>query len=87
MNTKLFVGSLPFSTTEEELNELFAGIGEVVSARVLVDKFSGRSRGFGFVEMASADDAAKAIEQLNGSTLEGREIVVSEARPKRDDEE
>ena len=81
MNNKLFVGSLPFSTTEDELREVFSQAGEVASARVITDKFTGKSRGFGFVEMANAEGAQKAIETLNGYELGGRKITVSEARP------
>lgn len=85
MANKLFVGSLPFSTTEEELSEHFSGAGEVVSARIITDKFTGRSRGFGFVEMSNDEEAAKAIDMFNGTDLGGREIVVAEAKPMRDD--
>ena len=81
MNNKLFVGSLPFSTTEDELREVFSQAGEVASARGSTDKFTGKSRGFGFVEMANAEGAQKAIETLNGYELGGRKITVSEARP------
>jgi RNA recognition motif-containing protein len=81
MATKLFVGSLPYSTTDQELEQLFAGLGTVVSARVIVDRETNRSKGFGFVEMGSEDEAKKAIDQLNGSDFNGRNLVVSEARP------
>ncbi len=81
MANKLFVGSLPFATTSEQLREIFAKVGKVTEANVVVDKMSGRSRGFGFVEMASDEDVKKAIDQLNGSEVEGRKIFVSEARP------
>jgi len=81
MAAKLFVGSLPFATTSDQLREMFAKAGQVVEANVVTDKMTGRSRGFGFVEMASDEDAKKAITQLNGSDLEGRKIFVSEARP------
>mgnify|MGYP001586261492 CR=1 FL=1 len=84
MSSKLFVGSLPFATTEDELRELFSQAGEVASARVITDKFTGRSRGFGFVEMSSADAAQKAIQMFNNYSMQGRTIVVSEARPMRD---
>lgn len=80
MGTKLFVGSLPFETSEEELRTLFEAHGEVADARIITDKFSGKSRGFGFVEMSSEEQAKKAVEQLDGSNLEGRNIVVNEAR-------
>ena len=78
---KLFVGSLPFSTTSEELREVFAKVGAVSDANVVMDKMTGRSRGFGFVEMGSDDDAKKAIDTLNGTEVGGRKIFVSEARP------
>ena len=81
MAVKLFVGSLPFATTSDQLREMFAKVGQVVEANVVTDKMTGRSRGFGFVEMASDEDAKKAISQLNGSEVDGRKIFVSEARP------
>lgn len=81
MAAKLFVGSLPFSTTSEELKEVFAKVGQVVEANVVMDKMTNRSRGFGFVEMGSEEDAKKAITELNGSEVGGRKIFVSEARP------
>ena len=81
MAAKLFVGSLPFATTSDQLREMFAKVGQVVDANVVTDKMTGRSRGFGFVEMASDEDAKRAITTLNGSDLEGRKIFVSEARP------
>jgi len=81
MGTKLYVGSLSYDTTDERLKEHFSQAGNVVSAAVLVDRMSGRSRGFGFVEMATPEEAAKAIEMFNGQELDGRHIVVNEARP------
>ena len=81
MANKLFIGSLPFATTSDELKEIFAKVGEVASANVVTDKMTGRSRGFGFVEMAKDEDAKTAIEKLNGSDVGGRKIFVSEARP------
>lgn len=81
MAVKLFVGSLPFATTSDQLREMFAKVGQVVEANVVMDKMTGRSRGFGFVEMAADEDAKKAIEKLNGTEVEGRKIFVSEARP------
>ncbi len=81
MAIKLFVGSLPFSTTDAQLRDLFAPFGTVNSATVITDKFSGRSRGFGFVEMSSDEESKAAMEKLNGSQMEGRNIVVNEARP------
>lgn len=81
MAKKLFVGSLPYKTTDGDLNDLFAQAGQVVSATVVTDKFSGRSRGFGFIEMSSDEEADKAIEMLNGHEIDGRNIVVNEAKP------
>ncbi len=81
MAKKLYVGSLPYKTTDSELQDLFSQAGAVSSASVIMDKFSGRSKGFGFVEMASDEEAAKAIEMFNGYEMEGRKIVVNEARP------
>lgn len=81
MGTKLYVGNLPYSITEDSLQQHFAQFGSVVSARVIMDKLSGRSKGFGFVEMSSAQEAEQAIGTLNGTDFEGRNIVVSEARP------
>ncbi len=81
MGTKLYVGSLPYSTTEQELTELFAQHGSVQSAKVISDRYTGQSRGFGFVEMATAEEAQKAITALNGTALGGRTLVVNEARP------
>jgi RNA recognition motif-containing protein len=81
MSTKLYVGGLPYSTTEAELHEMFAKEGTVESARVITDKFTGQSRGFGFVEMSTAEEAQKAITALNGTQLGGRSITVNEAKP------
>jgi len=81
MALKLFVGSLSWDTTDESLNTFFAQAGTVVSATVIKDKYTGRSRGFGFVEMSTDEEAKKAIETLNGQTLDGRAIVVNEAKP------
>lgn len=81
MATKLYVGSLPYNTTDERLKEAFSQAGNVVSATVITDKMSGRSKGFGFVEMSTDEEAQKAIEMLNGKDLDGRNIVVNEARP------
>lgn len=81
MAAKLFVGGLPYATTSDELREAFAKAGQVADANVVMDKMTGRSRGFGFVEMANDEDAKKAIDTLNGSELGGRKIFVSEARP------
>ncbi len=84
MSKRIFVGNLPFSTTEQELNELFAEIGQVESASIISNRYSGRSRGFGFVEMTDDAEADKAIEQLNGKVVGEREIVVSEAKPREE---
>lgn len=81
MSTKLYVGGLPYSVTDGQLEEIFSEHGSVQSARVISDKFTGQSRGFGFVEMASTEEAQKAMEALNGTQLEGRTLVVNEARP------
>ncbi|MGC8866952.1 MAG: RNA recognition motif domain-containing protein [Elusimicrobiales bacterium] len=78
------MGGLPFKTTDDELNSLFATYGKVASAKVIRDKFSGRSRGFGFVEMEDDNEATNAITKLNGSDYEGRKLVVNEARPMTD---
>jgi RNA recognition motif-containing protein len=86
MATKLFVGSLSYNTTDASLEEFFANIGAVVSAKVIMDRDSGRSKGFGFVEMSSDDDAKKAIAELNNKELDGRAIIVNEARPQENRE-
>lgn len=83
MATKLFVGSLSWNVTDDQLKDFFAGAGTVESAKVITDRESGRSRGFGFVEMASADEAKKAIADLNGKELDGRPITVNEARERQ----
>jgi cold-inducible RNA-binding protein len=84
MSVKLYVGNLSFSTTSEELQQLFAQVGTVESATVVEDRDTGRSRGFGFVEMASKEEGEKAIEQFNGTDLNGRNLTVNEARPRED---
>lgn len=81
MASKLFVGGLSFSTSSERLREAFAGVGSVESATVVMDRDTGRSRGFGFVEMATKEEATKAIEMLNGRLFRDRNLVVDEARP------
>ena len=83
-SNKLYVGGLPFSITEGQLQEMFAAHGSVQSARVITDRFTGRSRGFGFVEMGSESEAQEAIQKLNGTQLEGRTLTVNEARPPRE---
>ena len=81
MSTRLFIGKLSYSTTDAQLEEHFATIGKIISAKVIIDRYSGQGKGFGFVEMATEEEAKKAMDQLNNSTLDGRTIVVSEARP------
>ncbi len=81
MATKLFVGNLPFSATGAELEDLFGQVGAVTSANVISDKFTGQSRGFGFVEMGSTQDAQSALERFNGYELQGRALTVNEAKP------
>ena len=81
MGKKLYVGNLSYSMTDGALQDAFAACGTVESARVITDRDSGRSKGFGFVEMSSDDEAAAAIEKMNGQVLEGRPLNVSEARP------
>ncbi|HKI78778.1 MAG TPA: RNA-binding protein [Ignavibacteriaceae bacterium] len=82
MSTKLFVGSLPWAVNDQILQETFESHGTVVSAKVITDRESGRSRGFGFVEMENSSDAENAIKALNNSELNGRNIVVNEAKPR-----
>ncbi|MDE2001114.1 MAG: RNA-binding protein [Patescibacteria group bacterium] len=81
MAKKLYVGGLPYSTTQDELKDEFSKAGAVTSAMVIMDKMTGRSKGFGFVEYESDDDAAKAIEMFNGQMFGGRTLTVNEARP------
>jgi RNA recognition motif-containing protein len=81
MGSKLYVGGLPYSATQDELTDLFAAHGTVVSANIISDKFTGQSRGFGFVEMSSEDEAKAAIEALNSTEFGGRTLTVNEARP------
>ena len=81
MGKKLFVGNLPFGATEDQLRQHFTGAGNVDSVKIIIDRNSGRSKGFGFVEMSNDDEATSAIETLNGSSFLGRNISVSEARP------
>jgi RNA recognition motif-containing protein len=83
VNKRLYVGNLSFVTTEQALRETFGAIGEVVSADLITDRMSGRSKGFGFVEMADEATAQRAIDQLNGHLVDGRELKVAEARPRR----
>jgi RNA recognition motif-containing protein len=83
MGKKLYVGSIPFTATEEDLSNLFSTIGEVESVKIITDQATGRSKGFGFVEMATEEDAKKAIDDLNGKSFMERSIVVNEARPQQ----
>lgn len=82
MSTKLFVGSLPWAVNDDTLKAAFEQHGNVVSAKVITDRQTGRSRGFGFVEMETESEATSAIQALNGADLQGRSIIVSEAKPK-----
>lgn len=85
METRLFVGNLPFSVAEDrQLTDIFSDYGEVIQARIILDRETGRSRGFGFVTMASKDEAEKAIQALNGNSYEGRPLTVNIARPRED---
>ncbi|MBD3237744.1 MAG: RNA-binding protein [Candidatus Eisenbacteria bacterium] len=82
MPSKLYVGNLPFELTEDDLHELFAAHGQVVSAKVITDRETGRARGFGFVEMETEDEAQKAIQALDGQEVQGRPIKVNVAKPR-----
>ncbi|PTY08848.1 RNA-binding protein [Opitutaceae bacterium EW11] len=84
MTSKLYVGNLPFATTAQELQDLFAQAGTVTTVDLIFDKFTGRSRGFAFVNMGTPEDAQKAIEKLSGYSLDGRNLTVNEARPKEE---
>jgi RNA recognition motif-containing protein len=84
MATNLFVGNLPYGMDSDAMGQLFAQAGSVVLAKVISDKYSGRSRGFGFVEMSSAEETAKAIQMFNNYDVEGRKLVVNEARPREE---
>lgn len=81
-STKLYVGGLAYEITDDRLQEIFSAHGTVESARVITDRMTGRSRGFGFVEMSSQEEAQQAIDKLNGTDLEGRSLTVNEAKPK-----
>ncbi|MCL5733287.1 MAG: RNA-binding protein [Patescibacteria group bacterium] len=81
MAKKLYIGGLPYSTTQEALKDAFSAAGTVESATIITDKFSGRSKGFGFVEMSNDEEAKKAIDMFNGKDFEGRNLTVDEARP------
>ncbi|HKM99257.1 MAG TPA: RNA-binding protein [Candidatus Binataceae bacterium] len=82
MPSKLYVGNLAYSVANSDLEELFSQVGQVQSVAVIMDKFSGQSKGFGFVEMANSEDASKAIKQFNDTELKGRNIKVNEAKPR-----
>jgi RNA recognition motif-containing protein len=84
MASKLFVGSLAWATTDDSLKDFFSSAGTVVSANVIFDRETNRSKGFGFVEMSSDEEAKAAVDQLNGKELDGRPIVVNEARPREE---
>ena len=86
VNMNIFVGSLPFSIEEADLRESFEAYGAVDSVKIISDKFTGRSKGFGFVEMSNDDEAQKAIDELNGATVQGRAIVVNKSEPKPEGE-
>ena len=81
MTQKVFVGNLPWATTSDDLKQLFSSSGNVLSAQVLVDKMTGRGRGFGFVEFDTVDGATRAIQQYNGKEYNGRQLTVNEAKP------
>ena len=83
-NMNIYIGNLSFDTTDDELQELFAGFGEVDSVNIIIDKYSGRSRGFGFVEMPEKADGERAVQELNGNEFMGRAIRVNEARPREE---
>ncbi|MCK9450901.1 MAG: RNA-binding protein [Bacteroidales bacterium] len=78
----IYVGNLDYNINDQDLERFFAEYGTVESAKIIIDKYNGRSKGFGFVEMSNEEEAQKAIKELNGATLENREMVVNEARPK-----
>ena len=80
----IYVGNLSYQTTEDELRDLFAEFGDVVSAKLIVDKFTGQSKGFGFVEMSNNSEAQKAMDELNGRDVNGRSITVNQARPRQE---
>jgi RNA recognition motif-containing protein len=81
MGNKLYVGNLPFSASDDSLREMFAQAGQVESARIITDRDTGRSKGFGFVEMSTEQEASEAIRKFNGTELDGRSLTVNEARP------
>ena len=83
MGKKLYVGNIPFQASDEELTEFFSSVGQVDSVKIIIDMQTGQSRGFGFIEMATEDDAVKAISELNGKSFMDKTLVVNEARPQR----
>ena len=83
MGTRLYVGNLPYAVTELDLRDLFGGIGTVTDAKIVTDRETGRPRGFGFVEMSTEDEARKAIEEVNGRDVQGRQVAVKEAEDRR----
>lgn len=84
MAKKLYVGNLPYTVSEEQLRELFTQVGEIASVTMITDKYTGESKGFGFVEMSTDDQAAEAIKRFNGYTLSNRNLTVNEARPREE---
>lgn len=84
MNKKLYVGNLNYQTSQKELLEYFSQVGNVVEATIITDKYSGKSKGFGFVEFETEEDAKKAIDSLNQKEFQGRKLIVSEAKPRRE---
>lgn len=86
MSKKLYVGNIPYTFTEKDLTEIFSAAGTVTSARIITDRFTGRGKGFGFVEMSSDEEGFNAINTVNGTQVGGRSIVVSEARIRKDNE-
>jgi len=82
-NTKLYVGNLNYDTTKEKLEEVFSKAGKVVDANVITDKYTGRSKGFAFVEMATEEEAQKAVSEVNDAEIDGRNVKVDEARPRK----
>jgi RNA recognition motif-containing protein len=83
MGKKIYVANIPFNATEQDIKDLFSDYGEVVSAKIITDKFTGQSKGFGFVEMGSDEDAKKTISELNGKTFMGKTLTLAEARPQQ----
>jgi len=83
MGKKIYVANIPFNATEQDIKDLFSDYGEVVSAKIITDKFTGQSKGFGFIEMGSDEDAKKTISELNGKTFMGKTLTLAEARPQQ----